>query len=76
MSNQHRKDPLVWGLILIVIGALFLLERFDIGAWDTLWRLWPVILIVWGGLKVYNALREKKTGPDSQGTGPSPQAKP
>jgi len=74
MSNPRRKDPLVWGLILIVLGALFLLERFDVGVWDTLWRLWPVVLIIWGGLKVYNGLQEKKSGPEKPGTGPAPQA--
>ena len=74
MSNTRRKDPLVWGLILIVLGALFLLERFDIGVWDTLWRLWPVILIVWGGLKVYNGLQDKKKGGGE--VPPGPTAKP
>jgi len=74
MSHQRRKDPLVWGLILIAVGALFFLEKFDIRIWDTVWRLWPLILIVWGGLKVYNGLLEKKEGRD--GTGREPQAKP
>lgn len=74
MSNTRRKDPLVWGLILIVLGALFLLERFDIGVWDTIWRLWPVILIIWGGLKVYNGLQDqKKSGSEVP---PGPAAKP
>ncbi|MCX6563603.1 MAG: DUF5668 domain-containing protein [Candidatus Aminicenantes bacterium] len=74
MSHQRRKDPLVWGLILIAVGALFFLEKFDIRIWDTVWRLWPLILIVWGGLKVYNGLQEKKESRD--GTGRAPQAKP
>jgi len=74
MSHHRRKDPLVWGLILIAVGALFFLEKLDIRIWDTVWRLWPLILIVWGGLKVYNGLLEKKESRD--GTGRAPQAKP
>lgn len=76
MSHQRRKDPLVWGLILIAVGAFFFLEKFDIRIWDTVWRLWPLILIVWGGLKVYNGLQEKKVSRDGDGTGRAPQAKP
>ncbi len=73
MSNTRRKDPLVWGLILIVLGALFLLERFDVGVWDTIWRLWPVILIIWGGLKVYNGLQDKKKSGSEVPPGPAAQ---
>ncbi|MDP2915284.1 MAG: DUF5668 domain-containing protein [Candidatus Aminicenantes bacterium] len=76
MSQHRRKDPLVWGVILIVIGAIFFLENFDIRIWDTLWKLWPVILIVWGGLKLYNGLQEKKENREGETPGPGPQAKP
>jgi cell wall-active antibiotic response 4TMS protein YvqF len=39
-----------WGIILILIGVLFTLDNlhfidFD---WYNLWRLWPVVLILWG----------------------------
>jgi hypothetical protein len=39
-----------WGVILVFIGVLFLLENFDVinFAWMSLWRIWPVILILWG----------------------------
>lgn len=76
MSQHRRKDPLVWGVILIVIGAIFFLENFDIRIWDTLWKLWPVILIVWGGLKLYNGLQEKKENREGETPGLGPQAKP
>lgn len=58
MKRSKRKDPLVWGIVLIVIGALFLLENtFDI--WWTIAKLWPVLLIAWGALKLYNGLKER-----------------
>jgi hypothetical protein len=39
-----------WGVILIFAGVLFILQNlgliyFD---WVSLWRLWPVILVLWG----------------------------
>jgi len=39
-----------WGIILIFLGVLFILQNlgmifFD---WRALWRLWPVILVLWG----------------------------
>jgi putative Mn2+ efflux pump MntP len=59
MARQKRKDPLVWGLILIAIGLVFLLENWDFDIWDAVARLWPVILIVWGCWKLYYGLKEK-----------------
>ena len=61
MSPRRRKDALVWGLILILIGAAFLVENFiNIDAWEYLWKLWPVILIIWGAQKLIDGLRRKK----------------
>lgn len=48
----------VWGLVLIVIGLLFLLEH--VGLWDfrELFRnYWPVLLILWG---VYILFRRRE----------------
>jgi len=59
MAKKHR-DALAWGIILIVIGLIFLLDRFDVDIWDILARLWPVGLIIWGGWKLYFGLKEKK----------------
>lgn len=63
MSKQRRKDPLAWGIILIIIGVVILLSNINIAGWDA-WeffaRLWPVILIVWGAWKLYYGIKEKK----------------
>jgi len=58
MANRRRKDPLVWGIILIILGIIFFLENIDIDVWDTLAHLWPVVLIVWGAWKLYYGIRE------------------
>lgn len=39
-----------WGVILIFAGVLFILQNLNIiyFDWMSLWRLWPVILVLWG----------------------------
>ena len=60
MANGKRKDALIWGIILIAIGALFLLDNIniDIDIWHILSNYWPVILILWGAWKLALGLKE------------------
>lgn len=39
-----------WGVVLIFLGVLFILSNLNIiyFDWVYLWRLWPVILVLWG----------------------------
>lgn len=39
-----------WGILLIALGALFLLKNLDIiyFSWWDIWRLWPVVLVFIG----------------------------
>jgi hypothetical protein len=39
-----------WGIILIFAGVLFILQNLGViyFNWIELWRLWPVILVLWG----------------------------
>lgn len=39
-----------WGIILIFLGILFTLENLNVldFDWYNMWRLWPVIFILWG----------------------------
>ncbi len=69
MAKQKHRDSLIWGIILIVLGGIFLLEQFDIDVWDQVWRFWPVILIIWGANKLHLGLKERREraevpGPD------------
>jgi putative Mn2+ efflux pump MntP len=57
---KKQRDALAWGIILIVIGTIFLLDRFDVDVWEYTARLWPVALIIWGAWKLYFGLKEKK----------------
>ncbi|MFQ6109266.1 MAG: LiaI-LiaF-like domain-containing protein [Candidatus Aminicenantales bacterium] len=60
MAKHKRRDTLAWGLILIVIGLLFLLHNINISVWDSIARLWPVVLIVWGLWKLYFGIKESR----------------
>ena len=49
--NSPRRPSLVGPVLLIGLGALLLLQNLGylpFGLWSTLWRLWPLILIVVG----------------------------
>jgi len=59
------------GLIFILVGALLLLTIHDIVEWNSVWRLWPLILIVIGLSMIFKGRRnkwklsnEKTTGDD------------
>ena len=60
MAKHKNRDPLAWGIILIVIGLIFLFNNLDIGVWDFTARLWPLILIFWGGWKLYYGLKDRQ----------------
>ncbi len=68
MATAKKNSSLVWGIILIVFGVLFLLDQFNIDVWDAVWRFWPVILIIWGANKLWLGLKEK----NAQGQTPTP----
>jgi len=52
------------GLLLIVIGALFLFDRFHplIGLGHLIRLFWPVLIILWGVAKLFDHLAARNTG--------------
>lgn len=69
MADPKKGNSLVWGVILIAVGVLFLLQQLNIDIFDQVWRFWPVILIIWGADKLWLGLKERnrqaeKPGPD------------
>ena len=57
---KRQRNALAWGIILIVIGLIFILENFDVDVWEFVARLWPLALIIWGAWKLYFGLKERK----------------
>jgi len=48
---QQSRSALIWGIILLFLGIVFLLQALDIlpwALWVTLWRFWPVVIIIIG----------------------------
>lgn len=45
-----KTGKIVWGIILIFIGSIFLLENFNVLEfyWSAVWRFWPVVFILIG----------------------------
>jgi len=64
MSEERPRSVVaapIWGIFLLFLGIVFLLQTLDVlpwGLWGTLWRFWPVLIIVVGLgilLRRYNA---------------------
>ncbi len=51
-QKQQREHPVpIWGIFLLFLGIVFLLQTLNIlpwGLWGTLGRFWPVLIIVIG----------------------------
>jgi hypothetical protein len=63
--TPHRVDPvsLVFGLIFVVVGVPFLLDRVDLFTVNWSWAA-PVLLIVVGGLLLGSVIRGRSTAPE------------
>jgi hypothetical protein len=62
--QQPQRSSIFAGLLLILLGALFLLHRFDpdLGIGHLIARYWPVLLIVWGIAKLIDHLSAQRAG--------------
>ncbi len=58
--SKKRKDTLIWGIILIILGLIFILDNADIDVWDYVGKLWPLVLIFWGIVKLWRGIEEKR----------------
>lgn len=67
MAARKHRGNLVGGIILVILGLVFLLENLGYDIWEYVGKLWPLILIIWGISKLQAALgaRAGKT-PEAQ----------
>ncbi len=46
---KRNSGQWLFGLIILVIGIIFLLENlFGMEMWKNVWLFWPILLIIWG----------------------------
>ncbi len=59
MGNTKRES-LFWGMIILVLGMLFLLKNFglEINIWHLLGKYWPLILVFIGVKNIYFYLKK------------------
>ena len=52
-----KSGQLFWGFLLLCVGALFLLVRYDVIVNDFgfVWDLWPLVFILWGALVIFKS---------------------
>ncbi|HXQ24868.1 MAG TPA: DUF4097 family beta strand repeat-containing protein [Candidatus Acidoferrales bacterium] len=65
MSNgQPQRSSIFAGLLLIVLGAIFLLNRFDpaLGLGHLIRLYWPLLIILWGVAKLIDCFAARKAG--------------
>src|SRR6185295_7757580 len=64
MSRPRSAGSFFWGLILITAGSIFLLKNlgYDVPVWTGIARYWPILLIVWGLVKLIDYARLKRSG--------------
>jgi hypothetical protein len=63
-DNVRQERQLVFPIVLIVIGALFLYANYrpDFNAWYVLRTYWPLILIFLGLAKIFDSTRAARAG--------------
>ena len=63
-NSYTARKQLMWGLVLIAVGLVFLLDRMNIVDASTLWHYWPLLLVVVGINQTigYPSAREFRSG--------------
>lgn len=64
MSRHQSAGSIFWGFVLVAIGPLLLARNFgySIPVWSGLTVYWPVLIIVWGLVKLIDYFRMSRNG--------------
>jgi hypothetical protein len=62
-NGPFRRPSIFPGLLLILLGILFLLARFnpEFRLWHEIWRFSPVLLVLWGVAKLFDTFQASRT---------------
>lgn len=47
-SSYAARKQIMWGLVLIAVGLIFLLDRMDLVDVRSLWHYWPLLIVAAG----------------------------
>ncbi len=61
LAKIGPSGSVFWGIVLIVLGVIFLLGNFDVINYDRIWDFWPLAVII-VGLKLIVDYFAKKNG--------------
>ena len=79
MSNgRARYGSIFSGAVLILVGALLLVHSYhpELELWGTFSRWWPLLLIFWGAVKLYERRAAKRAGGAASGNVTGSEAAP
>src|ERR1700678_3401739 len=54
-DKRHARKRILWGLILVCAGCIFLLDRMDVLDMAEFWRFWPIVILLSGLVDVLAA---------------------
>ncbi len=58
VAEEQDKSRYIVGIVLVVLGILFLLNAFDLFIWFSFAKLWPAVLIIVGIAILYKAMNK------------------
>ena len=63
MANPTRRSSVVFPVLLISLGVLFLLRswRPEFNPWPIMWTYWPLLLIALGLAKIWDYSRPRQS---------------
>lgn len=61
-EEKDRSGGIAMGLVLILIGALFLADRFNLMDLGDVWDYWPLLLIAYGVVKLVTGRNGEAVG--------------
>lgn len=64
ITEGSDKSKFVIGIVLIVLGFLFLMSTLNVWTWFSFFRLWPILLIVVGIVVILRGLERGDASED------------
>ena len=59
LAVRAPSGSVFWGIILIALGAIFLLANFDVIDYGRIWNFWPLIVVILGLRLIYSYFSKK-----------------